>query len=103
MARTGTGAGMYTHYCRILLTRHYGQGPFAEIGCDAIIANGGVKKLSKKMQNICDAGDIKHNSDWSCVCDAWQTVNPEELFAMKQNNRNRQPDEGVCDIRHTFH
>ena len=55
------------------------------------------------MQNICDGGDIKHGSYWSCVCDEWQTVNPEELFAMRQNNKNGQPDEGVCDVWHTVH
>ena len=26
-----------------------------------------------------------------------------ELFAMRQNKRNGQPDEGVCDIEHTVH
>ena len=35
--------------------------------------------------------------------DVWQMVNPEELFAMRQNNRNGQPDEGVCGVRHTVH
>ena len=53
------------------------------------------------MQNICDGGDIKHGSDFSCVCDAWHTVDPYELFVMSQNNRNRQPYQGVCDIWHT--
>ena len=71
--------------------------------CDASITNGDVIKTSKKMQNVCDGGDIKHGSYWSCMCHAWQTVNPEELFVMRQNNRNGQPDEGVCDIRHTVH
>ena len=50
------------------------------------------------MQNVCDGGAIKHGSDFSCVCDLGHTVNPLELFAMRRNNRNRQPDEGVCDI-----
>jgi len=35
--------------------------------------------------------------------DEWKTVNQEELFVMMQNNRNGQPDEGVCDIWHTVH
>ena len=26
-----------------------------------------------------------------------------ELFAMRRNKRNGQPDEGVCDIEHTVH
>ena len=55
------------------------------------------------MQNVCDRGDIKHGSYWSCVCDAWQTGNPEELFAMRRNKRNGQPDGGVCDTQHTVH
>ena len=53
------------------------------------------------MQNICDGGYNKHGSDFSCVCDAGHTVQFNELFVMRQNNRNGQPDEGVCDIRHT--
>ena len=44
---------------------------------------------------------MKHGSDFSCVCAAGHTVDPDELFAMRQNNRNGQPDQGVCDIRHT--
>ena len=88
------------NYCRMLLTRHYNQRPFDEIVCDAIIANGGVKTV-KKVQNICDGGCIKHGSDFSCVCDSGHTVNPFELFAMRQNNRNGQPYQCVCDIRHT--
>ena len=67
------------------------------------MTNGDVIKPSKKMQNVCDGGDIKHGSYEICVCDEWQTVNLEELFVMMQNNRNGQPDEGVCDIRHTVH
>ena len=34
----------------MLLTRHYDQRPFVETVCDAIIANGGVKKSSKKCK-----------------------------------------------------
>ena len=45
-----------------------------ETVCDAIIANGGVKKLSKKVQNVCNGGCIKHSSDFSCVCDVGHTV-----------------------------
>ena len=55
------------------------------------------------MQNFCNGGCIKHGSDFSCVCDQGHTVNPFELFAMRQNNRNGQPDQGVCDIGHTVH
>ena len=80
--------------------RHYDQRPFDETVCDAIIANSGVKNPSKKVQNVCDGGRIKHGSDFSCVCDVGHTVNPFELFAMRQNNRNGQPHQYVCDIRH---
>ena len=69
--------------------------------CDAIIANGGVKEPSKKVQNVCHGGAIKHGSDFSCVCIAGHTVQSNEQFAMRQNKRNGQPDEGVCDIQHT--
>ena len=71
--------------------------------CNAIIRNGGVKEPSKKVQNVCDGGAIKHDSDFSCVCDAGHTVQFNELFAMGRNKRNGQPDEGVCDIQHTVH
>ena len=55
------------------------------------------------MQNICDGGAIKHGSDFSCVCDPGHTVQSNQLFAMRRNKRNGQPDEGVCDIEHTVH
>ena len=55
------------------------------------------------MQNICDDGCIKHNLDFSCVCDAGHTFQFNELFATGRNKRNGQPDEGVCDIQHTVH
>ena len=66
-------------------------------------ANGGVKQLSKKVQNVCDGGAIKHGSDFSCVCDPGHTVQSNELFAMRRNKRNGHPDEGVCDVQHTVH
>ena len=55
---------MDIHYCRMAQTRHYDWRPFDETVCDAIIANGGVKILSKKVQNICDDGCIKHGIDF---------------------------------------
>ena len=85
----------------MLLTRYYDQRPFDETVCDAIITNGGVKSPSKKVQNVYDDGCIKHGSDFSCLCDSGHTVNPFELFAMRQNNRNGQPYQCVCDIRDT--
>src|SRR3990170_6403267 len=94
---------MIIRYCRMLLTRHYNQRPFDETVCDALITNDDVKKSSKKMQNICDGGYIKHGSDFSCMCDAGHTVQFNELFVMRPNKRNGQPDGGMCDIRHTVH
>ena len=32
------------------------------------------------MQNLCDGGCIKHNSDFSCMCDAGHTVNPSDIL-----------------------
>ena len=69
--------------------------------CDAIIPNGGVKETPKKVQNIWDGGAIKHGSNFSYVCDAGHTLDPEELFVMSQNNRNGKPYQCVCDIWHT--
>ena len=63
-------------------TQHYDQRPFDETVCDGIIANDGVKKPSKKVQNVCDDRCIKHGSEFSCVCDAGHTVHWNELFAM---------------------
>ena len=81
----------------MLLTRHYDQRPFDETVCDAIIANGGVKEPSKKMQNVCDEGYIEHGSDFSCVCDAGHTVHFNELFAMSRTNETRSQIK-VCAI-----
>ena len=92
---------MECHYCRMLLTRHYDQRPFDETVCDAIITNSGVKTV-KKVQNVCDHGCIKHGSDFSCVCEAGHTVDPDELFAIRQNNKNEQQYKCVCDIRLTI-
>ena len=91
------------HYYRLVQTRQSNQRPFDETVCDALITNSDVIKPSKKMQNVCDGSNIKHGSYKSCMCDEWQMVNPEELFTMMQSNRNGQPYEGVCDIRHTVH
>ena len=55
------------------------------------------------MQNVCNGGFIKHGLDFSCVCDPGHTVQFNELFAMRLNKRNEQPDERVCDIQHTVH
>ena len=86
----------------MLLTRHYDQRPFNETVCDAIIANDGVKN-HQKGANVCDGGGIKHGSDFSYMCDARHTIQFSELFAMKRNKRNGQPDEGMCDTQHMVH
>ena len=41
-----------THYCRMLLTRHYDQRPFDETVCDALITNGDVKKVKKGAKRL---------------------------------------------------
>ena len=87
----------------MLLTQHYDQRPFDKIVCGAIIANGGVKEPSKKVQNVCDGRAIKHGSEFSCVCDVGHTVQLNELIVMRRHKRNGKPDEGVCDIQHTVH
>ena len=51
---------MMLHYCRLVQTRQSNQRPFAETVCDALITNGDVRKPSKKMQNVCHGGYIKH-------------------------------------------
>ena len=76
------------HYCRMLLTRHYDHRPFDETVCDAIITNGGVKNHQKRCKMF-------------AMAEPSNTVNPFELFAMRQNNRNRQPYQCVCVIWHT--
>ena len=88
------------HYRRMLLTRHYDQRPFDKTVFDALIANDGVKKPSKKVQNVCDDRCIKHSSDFSCVCDAGHTVQSNEPVCDEAEQKNGQPDEGVCDIQH---
>ena len=70
------------HYCKMVLRRQYGQRPFDETMCNTLIANGGVRKPSEMRQTICDGGDIKHDSDYSYVCDARHTIHSNELFAM---------------------
>ena len=83
--------------------RQSNQRLFDETMCDASITNGDVMKPSKKMQNVCDGGTIKHGSDFSCVCDAGHTVDSAEPFAMRKNNKNVRPYQSVCDIWHTVH
>ena len=37
------------------------------------------------------------------MCDEGHTVQFNELFAMRRNKRNGQPDGGVCNTQHTVH
>ena len=37
------------------------------------------------------------------VCDIQHTVHSDELFVIRPHKRNGQPDQGVCDIRHAVH
>ena len=37
------------------------------------------------------------------VCDIRHIVHSDEPFVLRQNIRNRQLDKGVCDIWHTVH
>ena len=60
---------------------------FDETMCEAIIANGGVKNPSKKVQSVCDDRCIKHGSEFSCVCDAGHMVQLNELFVMRRHKR----------------
>ena len=89
--------------------QHYDQRPFAETVCDAIIANGGVKKPSKNVQNVCDDVCIKHGSGFSCVCDEGHTVNPALLTTPRPGNRSRDSCDPIgvvshrqCPIAHEF-
>ena len=54
------------------------------------------------MQNVCDGGYIKHDLDF-CMCDARHTVHLNELFVIRRNKRNGQPDQDVCNKRQTVH
>ena len=73
-AERARGLRVTRHYHRMVQTRYYDQTSFDETVCTAIIANSGVKTPSKKVQNVCDDGCIKHGSDFNCVCDAGHTV-----------------------------
>ena len=37
------------------------------------------------------------------VCDIHHMVHSDELFVIRQHKRNGQPDQGVCDIWHAVH
>ena len=92
----------------MLLIRHYDQRPFDGTRCNALIANGDVKTPSKKMQNICDDGAIKHGSDFSYVCDAIITNDDVKTPSKKMQNvcddgciKHGSKFSCVCDEGHT--
>ena len=45
----------------------------------------------------------RNGQPYQYVCDIRHTVRSDELFAIRESNRNGQPDQGVCYIRHTVH
>ena len=40
----------------------------------------------------------RNGQPYQCVCNIWHTVRSDELFAIRESNRNGQLDQGVCDI-----
>ena len=46
---------------------------------------------------------MEHDSGFICMCDEGHMVQFNELFAMRRNKRNGQPNEGVCDTQHMVH
>ena len=73
----------HKHYCRMLLMRHINQRPFDKTVCDDQIANGIVIALSLMTLTMCDGVSIKYDLKNSCVCDVWQTVGLDKLFAIR--------------------
>ena len=60
-------------------------------------------KTVRNVLNVCDDGCKKHGSGFSCVCDEGHRVQFNELFAMRRNKRNGQPDGGMGDTQHMVH
>ena len=58
---------------------------------------------NQKCIKCFDDGCIKHGSGFSCMCDERHTVQFNELFAMRRNKTNGQPDGGVCDTQYNVH
>ena len=52
---------------------------------------------------VCDEEEQKNGQPDEGVCDIQHTVHSDELFVIRQHKRNGQADQGVCDIRHTVH
>ena len=88
------------HYYWMLVKRHDNQIPFDETVCDALIANGDVKNPSKRCKMFAMA-DTSNTVQILVACDVGHTVQFHELFPMTRKNINGQPNEGMCNIRHT--
>ena len=52
---------------------------------------------------VCDEEEQKNGQPDEGVCDVQHTVHLDELFVIRQHKRNGQPDQGVCDVQHTVH
>ena len=52
---------------------------------------------------VFDEEEQKNGQPDEGVCDVQHTVHSDELFVIRQHKRNGQPDQGVCDIRHAVH
>ena len=51
----------------------------------------------------CDEEQQKNGQPDEGVCGIQHTVHSDELFVIRQHKRNGQPDQGVCDVQHTVH
>ena len=91
-----------SHYCRMLLTRHYDQRPFDETVCDAIIANDGVKNRQKRCKTF--VMEDASNMVQILVACAMQGIRFNSMNCLRWGGTKKgQPDEGVCDVQHTVH
>ena len=52
---------------------------------------------------VCDEEDKRNGQPDEDVCDIRHTIHSDELFVIRQHKRNGQAYLGVCDIRHTVH
>ena len=52
---------------------------------------------------VCNRQNNRNGQPYQCVCNIRHTDRSDELFVIRECNRNSQPDQVVCDIRHTIH
>ena len=71
--------------------------------CDASTTNGDVIKPSKKMQNVCDGGDIKHGSYWSCIISKSKkyVYVMKKAISIKLNDHYANLMDGSCPSHHS--